>query len=150
MTEPEILWTPSPERVRAATITRYQQWLAPSHGLRFDDYQSLWRWSVDDLPDFWSSIVEFFDVRFEPRGSEVLADATMPGAAWFPGARVSYAEHLFRGKRDQDLALRHASELRSPGAWSWGELRSHTAAIAAGLRELGIGRGDRVAAYTPN
>jgi acetoacetyl-CoA synthetase len=75
----------------------------------------------------------------------------MPGAEWFPGAQLNYAEHVFRGKRDSEVALRHASELRSPGGeWTWGELGAQTAAVAAGLRELGVGPGDRVAAYMPN
>ena len=74
----------------------------------------------------------------------------MPGAEWFPGARVSYPEHIFRGKADHEVAMRFASELRALDSWTWGELRRETAAIAAGLRALGVGEGDRVAAYMPN
>jgi acetoacetyl-CoA synthetase len=150
MTEPELLWTPSPERVERATITAYQRWLEQSHGLRFHDYGELWRWSVDDLEGFWASIREFFDVRFQASGSRVLANATMPGAEWFPGAGLNYAEHIFRNKPDDAVALRHASELRPLGEWTWAELRAHTAAIAAGLRASGVQAGDRVVAYMPN
>ena len=150
MTEPELLWTPSAERIERATITRYQAWLERERGLRFDSYDELWQWSVDDLEGFWSSICEFFSVRFETPTSSVLGHREMPGTEWFPGARVSYAEHIFRGKRDDAEALIHTSELRELSSWTWGELRRQTAAIAAGLRARGIGEGDRVVAYLPN
>jgi acetoacetyl-CoA synthetase len=150
MTAPEILWTPSPERVQRATITRYQAWLAQTRGLRLERYEDLWRWSVENIDEFWSSIVEFFEVRFEESPSAVLGNREMPGAQWFPGAAVSYAEHIFRNRDDDAIALQHASELRPPSHWTWGELRRQTAAIAAGLRASGVSRGDRVAAYMPN
>jgi acetoacetyl-CoA synthetase len=146
----ELLWRPAEERVERATITRYERWLEETRGLRFAEYAQLWRWSVKELDAFWQSIVEFFDVRFESSPDRVLGDRSMPGAQWFPGSSLNYAEHVFRGKDPQTVAIRHASELRELGAWSWDELRAQTAAIAAGLRELGVGRGDRVAAYMPN
>jgi acetoacetyl-CoA synthetase len=150
MTEPELLWQPSSERIERATLTGYQRCIEEQRGLSFDGYHDLWQWSVDDLEGFWSSIVEFFDIRFETEGARVLGNASMPGAGWFPGSRLSYPEHIFRGKRDEDVAILHASELRSLGQWTWGELRAQTAAIAAGLRDLGVGKGDRVVAYMPN
>jgi acetoacetyl-CoA synthetase len=145
----ELLWTPSQERIERATLTRYQRWLADQRGLAFEDYQALWQWSVDELEDFWRSLLEFFAVEL-PGADRVLADASMPGARWFEGARVNYAEHAFSGKADDEVVIRHASELRDLGTWTWGELRAQTAAIAAGLRDLGVGEGDRVAAYMPN
>ena len=147
---PKLLWEPSEERVQRATMTRYTAWLEREHGLRFDDYARLWEWSVSDLDAFWSSIVEFFGVRFSEGGDVVLGQREMPGAKWFPGARVSFAEHVFAGKDDGALAIQHASELRQLDSWTWGELRAQTAAIAAGLRELGVQAGDRVVAYMPN
>jgi acetoacetyl-CoA synthetase len=114
----------------------------------FETYDELWRWSVEDLEGFWASIWEFFDVDSEYE--RVLADRSMPGARWFPGARVNYAEHAFRGKADGDLAIVHASELREEAEITWGELRAQVQAIAAGLRALGVEPGDRVAAYMPN
>jgi acetoacetyl-CoA synthetase len=150
MTDPEVLWSPSPERVQRATLTRYQRWLADTRGLRFAAYDELWRWSVDDLEAFWGSLAEFFEIRFERPASRALGSRSMPGAQWFPGSLLSYAEHIFRGKRDDDVAVRSASELRPLDAWTWGELRAQTAAIASGLRALEVGRGDRVAAYMPN
>jgi acetoacetyl-CoA synthetase len=150
MTEPELLWTPSSERIRRATITRYQEWLSRARGLQFEDYAGLWKWSVTDLDGFWSSLAEYFDVRFSHPGSGVLGDRSMPGASWFPGSRLSYAEHIFRGRDDDAVALRFASESRALDSWTWGELRAHTAGIASGLRASGVGAGDRVAAYMPN
>jgi acetoacetyl-CoA synthetase len=148
--EPKVLWTPSAERIEHATLTRYQGWLAERHGLEFGGYHDLWRWSVSDIEAFWGSIVDFLGVRFSERGDRVLGSQTMPGAAWFPGSRLSYAEHVFAGKADDALAIQHASESRSLAGVTWGELRSQTAAIAAGLRASGVVSGDRVAAYMPN
>jgi acetoacetyl-CoA synthetase len=150
MTAPELLWSPSEERAERAAITRYQRWLAQERGLRFADYQELWRWSVTELEEFWSSIVAFCDVRFESGFDRVLGSREMPGAEWFPGTRVSYPEHIFRGKPGEEVAIRFASELRELDAWTWDELRRQTAAIASGLRALGVGEGDRVVAYMPN
>jgi acetoacetyl-CoA synthetase len=150
MADPEILWTPSAGRVERATLTRYQHWLEESLGLQFDTYEELWRWSVQDLEGFWSSIADFCHVHFDVPGARVLASHDMPGAEWYFGSRLNYAEHAFRGKRDEDVAIRHASELRELEEWTWGRLRSEVAAIAAGLRDLGVGPGDRVAAYMPN
>jgi acetoacetyl-CoA synthetase len=150
VSETELLWTPSGERVERATITRYQDWLSRERGLTFDDYAALWQWSVDDIDGFWSSIAQFFDVRFEQPGSAVLGERSMPGASWFPGSRLSYAEHIFRGRDDDAVALRFASESRPLSAWTWRELRSQAAAIAAALRDSGVESGDRVAAYMPN
>ncbi|MBV9817237.1 MAG: acetoacetate--CoA ligase [Solirubrobacterales bacterium] len=148
--EPQLLWEPSAEAVRNAIITRFQEWLADRRGLTLRSYDELWRWSVDDLEAFWTSIAEFFDVRFSQGGGIALGDRSMPGAEWFPGSTVSWAEHVFRGKRDEDVAIRHASESRDDGEWTWARLRRETARIAAGLRALGVGEGDRVVAYMPN
>jgi acetoacetyl-CoA synthetase len=150
MTAPELLWTPSAERIQRATLTRYTDWLGATAGLEFTDYGALWRWSVSDLEGFWESIAKFSGVRFEQPATGVLGSSEMPGAQWFPGARLSYAEHIFRGKADDQIAVQFASELRELDEWSWGTLRAQTAAIADGLRRLGVQAGDRVAAYMPN
>ena len=148
--EPKVLWTPSEERIEHATVTRYQRWLGETRGLEFEGYHDLWRWSVFDLEAFWGSLAEFLGVRFSEGGDRVLGSEVMPGAAWFPGSQLSYAEHVFAGKDADQLAIQHASESRELGSWTWGELRAHTAAIAAGLRDSGVCAGDRVAAYMPN
>ena len=148
----ELLWTPSSEQIAAATLTRYQAWLAGNRELDLDgdDYAALWRWSVADIEGFWSSIVEFCGVHFDEPAERVLGSSQMPGASWFPGGRLSYARHIFEGKNGDALAIVHQSELRELGEWSWSELREQTAVIAAGLRSLGVQAGDRVVAYMPN
>ena len=140
---PELLWQPSPGRIERAWLTRFQREVGVAGG-----YEELWRWSVEDIERFWAAIWEFFQV--DGSYERVLGSRAMPGAEWFPGAEVSYAAHVFRGKPDSRVAIRHASELRPLGEWTWGELRERTAAIAGGLRALGVERGDRVCAYLPN
>jgi acetoacetyl-CoA synthetase len=143
-----LLWEPPDELRERATMTRYMRWLESERDLHFDDYAALWEWSTEDLEAFWASIWEFFDVQSDY--DEVLADASMPGAKWFTGAEISYPEHIFRDKPGDRVAIRHASELRDAGEWTWDELRDQTARIAAGLKGMGIERGDRVVAYMPN
>jgi acetoacetyl-CoA synthetase len=150
MSAPPILFAPGPERTRNAVLTRYSQFVADTYGVSTNSYADLHRWSVSELETFWSSICEFFDLRFETPATQVLGNRQMPGAEWFPGARISYAEHIFRGKDDNAVAIHHASELRELDSWTWGELRRQTARIRAGLIQLGVGEGDRVAAYLPN
>jgi acetoacetyl-CoA synthetase len=147
---PPIVWTPSDERLASATITRYREWLNETRGLGLKDYAALWQWSVDELEDFWASIWEFFEVEASEPYDRVLTTHEMPGAEWFPGARLSYAEHVFRRRDDGDVAIRHASELRPLAEWTWGELRARAGAVAGALREAGVVPGDRVAAYLPN
>src|SRR3954470_3166516 len=149
--QPTVLWEPSDEQIERATITRFARWVAETHGVDVaGDYHALWRWSVEDVDAFWAAIWEYFDVESETGYDRVLGSREMPGAEWFPGARLSYARHIFRGRDDADVAIRHASELRELGEWTWGDLRARTAALAAALRELGVERGDRVVAYIPN
>jgi acetoacetyl-CoA synthetase len=140
---PPVLWTPSPERVERALVTQF----ARSRGLP-EDYHSLWRWSVEQLEDFWAAIWDEYEVG--GGYDAVLASREMPGAVWFPGARVNFAEHMFRGRADGALAIQHASESRELASWTWGELREQTARIRAGLVALGVGEGDRVVAFMPN
>jgi len=143
--EPKLLWRPSAERAERATIARFARAVG-----RDGDYDELWRWSVEDLEGFWGAIWEFFDVQASEPYERVLGRREMPGAVWFPGSRLSYAEHFFRGREDDAVAIRHASELRELSEWTWGELREQTGRIAAGLGALGVRPGDRVAAYMPN
>ena len=148
--QPHLLWEPSAGTIESAALTAYTRRLADEHGLVFADYEALWRWSTTELEAFWQSIWDFFDVRPGRPPTRVLGRRTMPGAEWFPGAELSYAAHVFRGKPDDRTAIVHASELRPLAELSWGELRDQTARIATGLRAAGIGPGDRVAAYLPN
>jgi acetoacetyl-CoA synthetase len=146
----DLLWEPSAELVERSRLREFARWLQRERGLEFDDYQQLWQWSVDDLDGFWSAIWEFFEVRADGDPSPVLASREMPGARWFPNTSLNYAEHVFAGRRDEGVAILHASELRELAELRWGELRQQVAAVAAGLRELGVGEGDRVVAYMPN
>jgi acetoacetyl-CoA synthetase len=149
--EPKVLWSPTAERVETASLTRFARWVAATRGVDVtSSYADLWQWSVDELDDFWAAIWEFFDVQASTPYERVLGSREMPGAQWFPGARLSYAEHVFRGKQDSAIALQHASELRELDFMTWGELRDLTARIATGLRFLGVSPGDRVVAYIPN
>ncbi|HEX5417581.1 MAG TPA: AMP-binding protein, partial [Chloroflexota bacterium] len=147
---PEKLWEPPAALVENSRLTEFRRWLEAERGLSLTDYEGLWRWSVDDLEGFWRAIWDFFDVRADGDPSPVLASREMPGARWFPNASLNYAEHVFAGKDDAAAAILHASELRQLSELSWGELRQQVAAVAAGLRGLGVERGDRVVAYLPN
>jgi acetoacetyl-CoA synthetase len=147
---PEKLWEPSPERIERSQLTAYMRWLASERGVKAGGYEELWRWSVDSLEDFWASIWDYFDVQADGGYEAVLSSHEMPGARWFQGTELNYTEHVFRGKDPAAVAVRHASELRELGELSWGELSEQVARAAAGLRELGVARGDRVVAYMPN
>jgi acetoacetyl-CoA synthetase len=148
--DPTVLWQPSEAFADRTRMRGYMRWLATERGVRVATYAELWRWSVDDLDAFWSSIADYFDVRFHEPPEAVLGSRDMPGAQWFAGATLSYPEHILRGRDDGAVAIRHASELRPLTELTWGELRSLAARIQAGLRDLGVGRGDRVVAYMPN
>jgi acetoacetyl-CoA synthetase len=147
----ELLWTPSPESVERSNMTRYARWLSSERGLDLNgDYRQLWRWSVEELEQFWASIWDFFEVNASKPYNEVLAERKMPGARWFDGAHLNYAEHLLRGKPRERPAILHASERRELDSLTWGELREQVSRVAAALREHGVGPGDRVVAYMPN
>ncbi|MFL5819801.1 MAG: acetoacetate--CoA ligase [Solirubrobacteraceae bacterium] len=145
-----VLWAPSSDQVERATMTRYMRWLAERRGLSFEDYPSLWRWSVESLEDFWASVWEFCEVRARKPYDQVLAERRMPGARWFTGAELNYAEHIFAGARGAEPAIVSRSQTRADVEISWDELSRQVARAAAGLRALGVTPGDRVVAYMPN
>jgi acetoacetyl-CoA synthetase len=160
---PRVLWEPDEATVESANIVAFARWAAEHKGVRAFrgegdapraagdfDYDALWRWSTTDIEGFWASVWEYFGVRAETPYEEVLPERVMPGARWFPGATLNFARHVFADRDDDTVAIRHATELRPLSTWTWGELRRRTAAIAAGLRELGVGPGDRVVGYLPN
>jgi len=148
--EATVLWEPPAELRERATMTRYMRWLEAERGLSFEGYDDLWRWSVDELEDFWASIWDFFEVRSSAGYSSVLPERVMPGARWFEGAELNYAEHVLAVGDDDALAVQHAAEGRKPGSITRGELRERVGAFATGLRSLGVEPGDRVVAYLPN
>src|SRR5229473_2926770 len=145
-----LLWEPSQELKRQANVTRCMQWLAQEKGLSFHSREELWQWSVDNLEDFWASIAEYFHVKFSRPYTAVLTERKMPGAEWFPGARLNFAEHVFRNATSDRPALLFRSERHELVEVSWSELRQKAGAVARALRAMGVQQGDRVVAYMPN
>lgn len=148
--DPITLWAPSAADQAASRLTHYQRWLEQHQGLRFDDYQSLWQWSVQHLDTFWRSIWDHFEVQADGSPEPVLASRAMPGARWFPNTRLNYAEHVFRQASPERPALIVRTEGSEAREISWAELRQQTAAFATTLKSLGVQPGDRVASYLPN
>jgi acetoacetyl-CoA synthetase len=149
--DPGVLWMPPPDVRETTEVGRYLAWLERERGLAFRDYDELWRWSVDDLPAFWSSIWEFFAVKAHAPYSAVLASDAMPGAVWFPGARLNFAEHLVGSDDDGTrVAIVSHSQTRDPVELTFAGFREQVARARAGLVRLGVGPGDRVVAYLPN
>jgi acetoacetyl-CoA synthetase len=145
------LWEPSPEDRERSAMTRFMRWAGERHARGFADYDDLRRWSVQELETFWEDIWEFCGVRASRPYEQVLDSRTMPGARWFTGSELNYAENmLLRDRAPRDVAVLHASELRPLQELTWGDLSAEVAAVAGGLRALGVGRGDRVVAYMPN
>jgi len=158
---PIPLWEPSEADRERAEMTYFMRWVAERRGREFDDYEDLWRWSVQELEEFWADIWEFFGVRSSKAYEQPLAERKMPGARWFEGAELNYAENMLaeqahagqrhsKGRDPDAVAVLHCSELRELGELTWGELSEQVAQAAAGLRALGVARGDRVVAYMPN
>src|SRR5690606_18090997 len=122
-------------------------------GLRFEDYDTLWQWSVDQLESFWESVWQYFDVQSSAPATAVLESRNMPGARWFPGARINFSQQLFRFNHGADgdrPAIISLSELRGTQTMSWQALRDNVTRAAASLRKMGVGPGDRVVGYLPN
>lgn len=142
---PRPLWQPSPDAVHDTALAAFARWT----GHDDSDYRALWSWSVDDLEGLWSAIWKYFDVGPDP-GPVFGARREMPGTEWFPRAAVNYAELLFRDHDPAATAIRFTSEARAAGEWTWADLTRETARIRTGLVELGVTKGDRVAAYLPN
>ena len=147
---PVPYWTPSRTFLEGAQIKKYLTWLEQRRGLAFEDYEALWRWSVQDIEAFWGSLWEYFDILADGRYEAVLSSRKMPGAKWFSGTSLNYAEHVFRAASPQRPALMFRSERSGEvQELSWRVLRQKTAAFAAWLRAKGVGPGDRVVGYLP-
>ena len=146
----EILWRPPADVLTSSAMGRYLTWLEQARGLSFGgDYHALWRWSVADLAGFWGSLAEYLEVRFHDQPAAVLTGARMPGAEWFPGATLNFAEHALAGPPEATVLVAR-SETRPRIELTRGELRARVASLRAALQGLGVGPGDRVAAYLPN
>ncbi|WP_410671494.1 acetoacetate--CoA ligase [Amycolatopsis sp. cmx-4-68] len=146
----EVLRPVAPDVRETTEIGRYLGWLATERGRSFGGYAALHHWSVTDLDGFWSSIKDFFGVRFHSPASAVVADPRMPGTEWFPGATLNYAEHALGHGPGDEVAVVAYSQTRERAELTWAQLRDQVARARAGLARLGVGRGDRVAAYLPN
>jgi acetoacetyl-CoA synthetase len=146
----EMLWQPDPSRVAGSRMVAFRDWLRAERGLDFPSYEQLWAWSTSDLAAFWGAAAEFLGVRFHTPPTQVLGSAEMPGASWFPGSTLNYAEHALTGAPDDDLAVLFQREDGRSEQLTYGELRRSVAAVRAGLVSLGVQRGDRVVALVPN
>jgi acetoacetyl-CoA synthetase len=146
---PELLWQPGPERVERAHLTHYLRWLG-GRGRRVDGYAALWRWSIEDQEGFWASLWDYFGVIASSGYERVLGCSSMPGAEWFPGACLNYAEHALRYERQGADALLYLSERRGLAGLSWTDLAGTVRRLATRMRQMGVAPGDRVVAYLPN
>ena len=146
----KTLWEPSEDFKSKTVIVRYMKWLEEHKQLKFTDYESLRLWSVNHIEDFYESIWEFFNIHSNTPYKQVLDSHKMPGAKWFEGATLNYAEHVFRSKNSENPAIISESETRPLTELSWFELEQQVAKMAAYLRASGVKKGDRVVAYMPN
>jgi acetoacetyl-CoA synthetase len=145
------LWTPDPTAREHSRIGRYMDWLERSRGLTFDGFDELQRWSVTELEQFWQSLWDYFEITSSAPPTEVLSTRAMPGARWFGGARLNYAEHIVGGCfPDDDVAVVARSQTRPPITLTFGELTDRVCRARAGLQRIGVGRGDRLVGYLPN
>ena len=148
--EGELLWTPDPARRAGSQLTLYMQWLAQRHQLQFENYDALWQWSITDLEGFWRSMWDYFGVRSSTPFSKTLGKRDMPGAEWFPGARLNYAGYVLSRERPDTTALISVREGEALQRMSWETLACHIRVLATQLRRLGVRPGDRVVAVLPN
>ena len=148
--EGDLLWTPGPDRASRANVTAFTRWLARERGLDFAGYDALWHWSVTDLDGFWQAVWDYCGIEASARPTAVLGIRTMPGADWFPGARLNYAQHVLRRERPGEPALYYQSETRPLAGLAWPDLANGVRVLATRLRVLGVRPGDRVASCMPN
>ncbi|CAM2828592.1 acetoacetate--CoA ligase [Prescottella defluvii] len=147
---PRPQWVPSETDIEDARITDFARWAERRTGLSLPGYDTLWQWSVNNVGDFWQAVWDYFEVRSTTDPGPPLADRTMPGATWFPTARLNYVDHVIRCARADRPAVLHESEDGHSVSLSWAELLRQTGALAGTLRSLGVGEGDRVVGYLPN
>ncbi len=148
--EGDLLWTPGEARRNRSQVLRFMQWLEEHRGLRLDNYDALWRWSITDLEGFWHSIWDYFGVAASVPFDRVLGRRSMPGAEWFPGARLNYAGHILARERPEATALISVREGEPPRRMSWAALGDQVRILATQMRRMGVRPGDRVAAVLPN
>ncbi len=153
MTIPQVCWQPSEERIAAAGVTAFARFYARRTGRQYPDYGALWRDSVTDIGGFWQAIADYYHVQWHDSPGPALADASMPGARWFPGGTLNYAEHALgpiEGRGDDDVVVIETDETGFERQVTLAELRGMVGAAQAGLQRLGVSAGDRVVALAPN
>ncbi|MFC2969243.1 acetoacetate--CoA ligase [Acidimangrovimonas pyrenivorans] len=143
-------WQPPADLAANSKMAAFIDWLRETRGRTFPGYAALWDWSVNDPDAFWQALWDYYDIRSPSPHSAVLAKAEMPGAVWFPGARVNYAAQVMRHVRPGRCAIRHQAEDGTLTDLSWEALQARVASLAARLRAMGIAQGDRVTGYLPN
>jgi acetoacetyl-CoA synthetase len=144
------LWVPSEERKQDANITRFINEINTRHGLDLQSYPELYQWSIEYIPDFWEAMWDFGGIRASRPFDQVIENLTkFPGANWFPGARLNFAENLLRYRDDQPAFI-FKGETQISKHMTYAELYETVARLARSLRELGVGVGDRVVGYMPN
>jgi len=148
----QLLWSPPADARERTRLGDFLGFLERTRGRSFPDYAALWQWSVTDLAGFWRAVWDYFEVVSDVPPTDVIVDASLPGARWFLGSRVNYAEHVLRmpGIPDDEPAVIAASQTRPPVTLTAAQLRDEVRLVRAGLRRLGVGSGHRVAAYAPN
>src|SRR5690554_4361440 len=134
----DILWEPSQQWVEDSNLYKYRQWLKATHNLEFSSFQELRRWSLDHLDDFWQSIWDYFKIESSTPPTAVLGKRSMPGAEWFPGAHLNYAQHILRHEKAGTTALLYSSETAPLQSLEWSELANSVRKLATHLRALGV------------
>jgi acetoacetyl-CoA synthetase len=147
---PRAIWRPAPEAIADANVTRFRHWLRDERDRPFSDYHELWEWSVAELAEFWEAIWDFYRLSSPTPFETPLAKREMPGAVWFPGAQVNYAEQVLDRARAADPAILYLDEARDPSTITTETLRGEVGAFAEALRGLGVKPGDRVVGYLQN
>ncbi|MFJ7754572.1 acetoacetate--CoA ligase [Peribacillus muralis] len=150
LTDGQIIWEPTNEQIGQTVLAHYMKWLKEKKGLTFQAYHELWKWSVDELEEFWASIWEYCEVKADRKYDAILSEQSMPGAKWFEGSRLNYAKNALMNEQEEKTAIFFRSEHIKQKEISWKELKEQVASVAHSLRKLGVKTGDRVAAYMPN
>lgn len=149
-----ITWSPTTEQIQQSRLWDFMGWVRDNHGVEATTYRDIWKWSVDDVSAFWTAVTEYFGVIGENLTGPALVSDDMPGAAWFPEARLNFAENLLRHARNpklaNEVAIQAIDEDNKVSSITWRQLETQVASVAANLKRLGVGTGDVVAAVLPN
>ena len=148
--EGDLLWNPNDKRKEEAAITDYINWLKTNRNINPETYEELWKWSVNNIEEFWETVWDYYQIKSYTPYETVLKKEVMPGAEWFPGATLNYAEHIFKNGKKDKTAIYYKSENIPLLEMSWSKLIDKTASVVAYLKRIGVKKGDRVVAYMPN